>query len=525
MTQNAAVDLSALHTEMVRALSSGTTAAAAIEAASQVAGRVLSDQLNVDRRELRAELPIRVVETMIDLLAAAASDGHSAILRCEFSDAELAVIWTSEGRASLTMSGSARDVVAAEFVAGLEAATLRNDASSALGVLPDGQCVVEIVVRSRSSGGCWVPSAELLAAHLGDGRWGSTLLRLRRRSPGVPMLALVQDAGDSVLTCPGLILAGPDAQIRADLTASPPMVAPAIVYRVGRARGSAAEMPLPGDITPDPSPAGSLEPLRSSLQAAARATCWFWLGRESRIGLDGVRTSFEGVRSLELDLVPYDAASSDAEITLFVWATGSIDPVRDDAIHQAVTFAVREGSDLLGAAGPVLRTARSLHELAGRGAVAEALAARRAAREAAIDAARSAGSAAREVATKSVERTFALLFAATLAVFAHGQELLSAGATLAVVVAVAALALVALYVSDQIEIDSGCRLLHAFDTDSELYREALSEDDVEAVRGMAAIRDARADLGRSRRFVRGLYGGLAPIVLIAGCVLVGLHHP
>lgn len=269
---------------------------------------------------------------------------------------------------------------------------------------------------------------------------------------------------------------------------------------------------MPGDLLPEPTPTGSLDLIRLALRDAARALCWYWLGRDVAVTADSVTVRFDGVRAVDLQLLPYGAEPAGDELALFTWATAILDPVRDDAVQQAVTFAVRDSLDLPGAAGPVLRTARGLHELAGRGAVAEALAARRAARDAA--------SSARGVAAKSVERTFALLLAATLAVFANGRELLSAGGAVAVVVTAAALALLALGVADRIELESGSRLLGAFDRDVDLYREALSADDLTAIKNLAAVTAARTDLTRSRHLVRGVYGGVALLVLVGGGALI-----
>jgi hypothetical protein len=285
-------------------------------------------------------------------------------------------------------------------------------------------------------------------------------------------------------------------------------------------------LPVPADLAPDPGDAGPLEPLRPALAAAARACCWYWLGRGSDVAPDGVRTTFEGPRPLRVDLLPLPgphAAQADEvqeEEALFAWAAAAADPLRDDAVHQATGFAVRDAGDLPGAAGHVLRTARSLHELAGRGAVAEALAARRSARDAAITAARSAAAAAREVAGKAVERSVALLVAVALALFANGSKLLGTGAAALVVAGAAALALAALAVATLVEIRSGEGLLQAFDTDAGLYREALGEDDLRAIRGLAAVSAARDDLSRARTTAKAVYLTVAAAIALVGLVVL-----
>jgi len=197
--------------------------------------------------------------------------------------------------------------------------------------------------------------------------------------------------------------------------------------------------------------------------------------------------------------------------------------MRDDSIQQAVTFAVRDASDFRGATAPILRTARSLYELASRGVVAEALAARRAAREAAISAARSAASTAREVATKAVERTVALLIAAAVGLYANTHDHLSTGAAIGVIATTAVLALVALSVSDRVEIGSAVRMLEAFEDDAQELRDALSADDVDSVKKLQALRASRCDLERARRTVRTIYLGVTFFVLAGGVAFFAVH--
>jgi hypothetical protein len=504
-------------------MATGVAAAAIVEQACRASGGIPTSTVDVDLCEIGAQLPVRAAGALVSALAAAAIDGHRAVLRCEQPDVSLTISWSSTGRASVVLDGSARDLVPHEDVAALEGASTRGDAAAALAILPDVECNVELVLRP-AGGGHWLSSAAMLAERLADGRWGSTLLRLRPASPNAPSVIVVQDAEAGLLRCPGIILAGPDVDL-ARLHVWPVATgASSVAYREARVLGGAAELPPPGDLLAEPAPAGGLELIRPALQDAAQALCWYWLGQNTTVTANSVTVRFEGVRTVELRLLPYGAAAARDDLALFAWATAAVDPVRDDAVQQAVTFAIRDNADLPGAAAPVLRTARSLHELAGRGAVAEALAARRGARDAAITAARAAASSARDVAAKSVERTLALLLAAALAVFANGRELLTTGAAAAVVVTAAALALLALGVADRVELESGSRLLDAFDEDLDLYREALSADDLAAIKNLAGVAAARTDLIRSRYLVRGVYGGVALMVLIGGGALIETHH-
>lgn len=148
------------------------------------------------------------------------------------------------------------------------------------------------------------------------------------------------------------------------------------------------------------------------------------------------------------------------------------------------------------------------------------LAARRAAREAATTNARSAAAVASSVATKTVEQSVALLIALALALFANGQKLLSTAVTTCVVISLAALALVALTIAVKVTLASARGALAALNTDLELYREALSGDDLTAVRNLAVIASARDDLHRARTTVWWVDLGVAALILSVGLIVL-----
>lgn len=502
-------------------MAAGMAAADALASACRTAGSSPAVDIGIDSYGVEAKLPARALLALLPLLEDAARNGHRAVVTVNEPDASLQVTWTSTGRAAVDVVGSTRDLLVSERSVELDGAVTRGDAAAAIALLGDAIAGVELVLRPEASQGHWVPSVALLVDHLGSGRWGSTLRRLRP-GPGLGQaLVIVQDADRDILMTPALLFAGPAADLTGRQLAGATEPLPGS-YRQVRLATGAPSLPSPEDLVPIAG-GGVLAPLRPVLEAAARAAAWYWLSHAPAVGLNEVTGRFDGVRVVDLSLRPFGAGAPADELALFAWATAVVDPARDDALHQAVTFAVRDAADLEGAAAAVLRTARSLHELAGRGAVAEALAARRGARESAITVARAAALSARDVAARAVERTLALLVAGALAVFANGRDLLSTDAAVAVVVAAAALAVVALAVADRVELESGSRLLNAFDKDIELYREALSVDDLAAVRNLEAVKAARTDLSRSRTSIRCVYGGVAALILVGGLFVVDLQ--
>lgn len=518
------IEPAAVHAAIVHSMAEGMAVLGAIESAALSENKAVTTRYDLDLLTATVDLPAPAVVSLVRRLREVAKLRHRVVVHLSEGGSALSVRWEETGRASIDLEGSARDFVAPAVATQLEDACTRGDDGTALGLLPHIECGVELTLRPAEAGGHWVRGVGDLATRLRAGGWASTLLRLTSAA-SKPAVVVVQDAGHSVLTSAALILAGPDAMSATLMGPEDDPSRSSSSYRSVRVRSGVADLPDPRSLLSGDVPTGGpLQPAEQALKSAAQACCWYWLSRTSVVSVDRTDIHFDGVRAVDLELRPLDASSPNDVVDLFAWATSSADPMRDDSVQQAITFAVRDAADLDGAAGPVLRTARSLYELAGRGAVAEALAARRAAREAAIAAARSAASTAHEVSTKAVERTLALLVAAAVAVYAHAHESLSLAAAITVIVLTAALAILALGVSDWIEIESASQMLRAFDEDAAELREALSSDDIESIKGLAALGASRADLKRARRVVRGIYIGLACLVLLGGGLSLALHH-
>lgn len=328
------------------------------------------------------------------------------------------------------------------------------------------------------------------------------------------------------LVCDGLRLCGPQAASTAasDGTRAERGWLTTPVPMDGRARlPSPAVFAGAGGRAPADRPEGGIQGL---LHGVARCLSWYWLANEAELDADGsISATVVGARTVPLRLQPVATADAAADVALFAWATGGSDPGRLEAARQAASLALVSERDLPIAAGPALRTARSLYELSRRGAVGEALAARRAARDAALSAARQAAAAARQAAGKAVERVVLQAGALAAVVLARAGGL--AGTTLAVALAivVAALAAIAWAVTVRVELPSAEQGLQAEMDDLEQYRDTLSQDDIESVRGLKSGVTAAADLKASRIAVHAVYGtGLALSLAVAVVVaLIGLN--
>lgn len=319
--------------------------------------RALQERCDVMAGEgpLRARAQGEDLFSLTSMLADAARASHAVRATTEPGGSTLEISWSRAGVPALELDGSP-DELAGQRGPELERCIRARDANSVLRMLPGTSFEITLDLVLAVDGGLWVPSLEDLVARLGDGRWASTLLRAgagREQS-----VIMVQGAGTDVLRCPGLVMAGPEA--------APERLRPARPIYSHRPSACCADhtiLPSPQDLAPERDGAGSLESLRAPLAAVARACCWYWLGHFSRITPESVTTSFEGARTMSLDLLPVPGRPTDAETRLFAWATAVDDPARDDAVHQAVSIAVRDQGDLSGAAEGVLRTARTLDEL------------------------------------------------------------------------------------------------------------------------------------------------------------------
>lgn len=455
---------------------------------------VVEDQFDLLR--VRGLVPASAFGPLNEELLAAAAVGHRARAVASNSGSELALSWDTDGRVTPYLSGDAGHLAPQRDLAELNRAIDVDDGLAALSHMGDFELDLEIVIRPPSDGAAWAASSKHLTGPLSDGRWADVLTALASRGAGCQVPVLVQDAGDAYAYAPGIVLAGPDAAIPDTEPARSLGLTDA--YRARAGFSSRDALFTPTELVCEPMPECALADIGWALARVARVMTWYWLADSVRVEPHRAVAHFEGVTSIDLELLPYGTGLPTAEVALAEWALATGEPARAEAIQQAVTFAVRTTTDLEGAAAPVLRTARSLYELAGRGLISEALTARRSARDSAFAAARAAASTAREVATKTVERTLALVVAAGLALLANAQKLISDQTSYAIILTLAGLAGLALAIAWFVDTRSGIAVLDAFDSDVELYRDTLSEDDITATRHLSALARAREDLWRAR---------------------------
>jgi hypothetical protein len=111
-----------------------------------------------------------------------------------------------------------------------------------------------------------------------------------------------------------------------------------------------------------------------------------------------------------------------------------------------------------------------------------------------------------------------------VALFASAREFIDDGTSYAIITALAVIAAAALAIAWLVDTRSGESVLDAFDNDVELLRDTLSEDDIQATKGLAALAKAREDLKRARVMASLVYGSVILAVLVGGSIIIASHH-
>lgn len=479
---------------------------------------------------------------MLAAIAAAAQTGHEFRLQAAGAD-EFEITW--QPRSGPDLAGNPNFLVDPIERTRLERLIEAGSAQQALELLSDRRFELHATLGFRASDVAWIPSADCLIGALSSDAWMTTIHQLATRLSPDGGLFLVDGLDEKVET-PKFTFAAITSL--ADSVASPgtrstsvlsPGDDPEALYRATRVQRGWPDAPPPTALMPRsvaPAPGSVLEPdaasqrLTRALISAASSLGWLWLAAEPpEVTPGGVRVRYLGVRDLMLSLTPavtLPAEEADRALQFWRWATSAgDDPLRADAAQRAITLAVSSADDIVTAAGPALRTARTLHELATRTVLAEAMSARRAARDAAANAARTAATSAREVSGKATERSLALSVAAAGTVFATVQKVLDWRASVAGLVAVALLLIGSLIVALRVDLKSASKGLKAFNTDLDQYRETLSSDDINKVRELEALKNATDDVTRARNATCAVYATAAAAAIALAAALACVQPP
>lgn len=504
------------------------TVATAVAAAEELVAQLGS--ISSLRSVVEDELFSRVLTTTgngdamlqaVSSIEAAAAHGHDIRLELvDDADGILAIVWRRGMQPDIQCDSELvqdpNDRIA------LTQARDSGDVPGVLGPLRQRAFRLRVSLRAAAPGAAWIPSEQKLSAALSSGAWLSAVQQLARNCDDDRAVLLVDKLAEPIITPAFAFVASADphaaAVVHPPLPASDGRIAAYLTAR--RDRGWVA-VPVPDALVPI---SGRKTRLGTDLATAAGALAWYWLAAEPPgITVTSVDVRYQGVRDVELLLTPspgLEPRQLDDVLSLFHWAASSGDDrLRSDAVQRAITLAVASPNDLPGAARPALRTAKTLHDLATSGAVAEALSARHAARDAAATAARSAATAAREASGKATERSLALSAAAAGVVFASLQKIIDRSVALGSLVVLIVLLLASCLVATKVDFTSARNALTSFEEDIDRYREALSKDDVDDVKKLAVISTTRGDIDRAKVAVKAVYVGAVIIAALLGGLL------
>jgi hypothetical protein len=333
-----------------------------------------------------------------------------------------------------------------------------------------------------------------------------TLTRLC--APDTPPRLLVMDAGHASLVTTALLIHGPEQWSE---QATEP------VWTDGARRYWETFL---GDRQPSAPPPTALSVVEQyGFDNVSRLLCywchalaWWWLATGAVQKSDRLQLHFEGARSLDVTLVTEPLTDCRPSLQVWRWATETADFDRREALQRSVSLAVFDAADLRDSA-PILRNAKWLFDLARRDAVAEAGAARRTAREAALAVARATSDATTATGAKVLDRVIVQVAAAAGILVAQAKALLDAPTAARLLAAVIGLLLVTGLVAVFIDFPAARRPIRNFRADLQLYREVLSQDDLDVVSGMQSVTAAERQV-QKQRAVAGVV-----VVLVTGLVL------
>lgn len=448
---------------------------------------------------------------MLPLIASAAAVGHECSLHVA-DEPDLRIGWSSKGE--IGVEGSASFLADPNDRTAL-ARHIEDDAvDEVVALLGNWRFTLTAILRHTRDGVGWIHDLDRLVESLCSSTWWPTLSQLTKVGP----------TGRTIFVVDGLQV-GESVDTAAFKFVSPEELDCAICEmpstQLAQERQGASVTPRPSALLPPPD-CNSLA-LSSALARSANALAWISLASASTITQSSILVLYQGVRDVRVDLTSTPPATYEqalSAVRLWEWSGSGQDVMRVDAAQRATTLAVVTADDLPRAADAVLRTARTLYEIAARGVIAEALNARRSGREAAANAARAAAGTAREAATKATERSLALMAAAAGVVFAALSKVVDWQ------VAVAALAVLSLFlvgtsiIALRVDFQSATESLSAFDSDVDQYREALSGDDIQSLKQLEVLSVAKNIVRRARVATLAVYWASAVLaILFAGLFL------
>ena len=456
-----------------------------------------SEAAEIDRFSIEGSAHVQ--DLRLDDLLLLKQLGHAVEVSISEGGWEAHIVFDGPADPTIEVTGPAQDAFTAEELAEVERGVTQRDVASIFRAAAALPTKVRVSLRNdtENSASHWILSVKDLIDRLSGSSWAAVVLMLD--SP-VRVISVSQPPTLPTQVTGQLLLRGIDEPYNVELLPVEP--APDIAYREAHSKDGRLMLPPPqmfwnpADVVlGDRLLKSDCDRVRAANGGVARRLAWHWLATHSSLSATGdLQVTISGARVVSLSIPPEPVRDASADLTLYQWATASDDPARRDSLEHALSLAVSSSSDVPTAAAPALRTARSLYELARRGAVAEALASRRAAREAVIGSAHDATDTARDAAGKSIERTLVQIGALVGVVITYLTNTVSRVTAITLLSILGVLALTFLLVTERFSLKSAETILTADLSDLDQYREALGTEDIAAIKDGMIVAATKSEI-------------------------------
>src|ERR1019366_104334 len=414
---------------------------------------------------------------------------------------------------SIEATGEWTDVAQDEDTAAAAAsAAVRNDLASLLAALPGIAMTVVVTVVEADAERVWVRTSDAYVAEYERIGWFG-FSQLLRSEPGISQSILINDAGDSTVTSPGVVLCGPVASV-----AEPGRQLPVVTqWQPGDQR---AVTPPPSDVLPIATHGTALDDAKAVLLKVSGSLAWLWIADSVSVVDSTVRIRLAGAKPIEGDLSACPPHFSTASVALWRWTAEQGQPARRYAALQATTLQAENPADLFPRASSILETAKFLFGLSQAGLVQEVVAARRSARDAAVNAGRSAADRAQAAARSAVDRVLVIVGAAVGIVFANEGGLIDLHVAWALLGLAAALTCGAGLLAFQVDLPGARRTVTVFKNELGHYTEVLSPNDITSISALPSLAEGEQEVDRARWAIFAIMGA-AIVAVVVSSILVG----
>ncbi len=476
----------------------------------------LAESPNINRLKASGIMPVADIplQAVLDL----GQYGHRIEIVVIDGSWRLAVEASGQSAPLITLTGDTTEVLGPVDAPILERAVDRGDAVGGLDLVSskDARLTLEIMNEPGQSGVHWCMASGVVNELLTSAEWVAAASGFI----GPVRQLVIDDFPSEPLIFGELAISNGHSQIEPPPTSS--LDLDFIDDRVSRGR---PRLPSPIMFDGNAVFASATEEVTKMLGALiglARVLVWYWLASDLELGVPPIAV-VSGARLVQFPLaVSDDAEAVRDELDLYRWAVSNSDPARLEAVEHAISLAVIGADDLAGAAGPSLRTAKSVYELSRSGAVAEALAARRTARGAVAAAAQTATGAARDAAGSVMERTIVQVAAIGGVLVAQFNGVITRAQAVGVLAGIGLLTIVLLYTSRYITVPGIRASLWAAIADLDQFRDALAADDIAAIRESRAVGQADRAVASVARASTVIY--LACFVAVVAAALLLAFH-